>query len=297
VVLTAGGGINVLTDSIFIAVEKANYNAIVDGVVGGIAKIALVVILAGTGAYGVFGAATGGFVAAAVASVLLMVKVLRWRPVFGEFRRILKPILHFSGMNYVGNILNLLPTLIVPLIVISRVGSAAAAYYYVAFQLASLLYAAAYSVEQAFLAEGAHSGAINRAVLMRSARILLALCIPAFIAVLLFGHQLLAAFGSSYGSNAESSLIPLTAAVFPIAAYNWCLTVLRLSNRLRAIVWSNSVYAAAVIGLALILAPRGVGAVAMAWPIGTSAGAVVAGVAAVRSLRRQRPSRRQHART
>jgi O-antigen/teichoic acid export membrane protein len=290
IALTIGGGVNVLTDSVFIAAGKAKYNAIVDGVIGGTAKIVLVVLLAGTGAYGVFGAATGGFLAAALASILLMARVLDWRPVFGDFGRILKPILRFSGMNYVGNILNLLPTLIVPLIVISRVGSSAAAYYYVAFQLASLLYSAAYSVEQAFLAEGAHTGSIDKAVLMRSARILLALCIPAFIVVLLFGHQMLSAFGANYGRNAESSLIPLTAAVFPIAAYNWSLTVLRLANRLRAIVWSNAVYAGAVIILALVLAPRGLGGVALSWPIGTTAGALVAGGAAISSVRRRRQS-------
>jgi O-antigen/teichoic acid export membrane protein len=294
VVLTAGGGLNVLTDSVFIAAGKAKYNAIVDGVVGGVAKIVLVVVLAGTGAYGVFGAATGGFMAAALASIVLMIKMLHWRPVFGDISRVIKPILRFSGMNYVGNILNLLPTLVVPLIVIGRVGPSAAAYYYVSFQLASLLYSAAYSVEQAFLAEGAHSGAIDKAVLVRSARILLALCIPSFIVVLLFGHQLLSAFGPDYGTNAESSLIPLTAAVLPIAAYNWCLTVLRLTNRLHAIVWSNAVYAAAIIGLALALAPRGLGAVAISWPIGTTAGALVAGGAALQSLRRARVPEPEH---
>ena len=119
-----------------------------------------------------------------------------------------KPILSFSGMNYVGNILNLLPTLVVPLIVVSKVGTSEAAYYYVSFQLASLLYSAAYSVENAFLAEGSQSATVSRAILMRSARILIALCASSFIVVLLFGHLMLSAFGAKYGSNAESSLVP-----------------------------------------------------------------------------------------
>jgi len=294
VVLTAGGGVNLLTDSVFIAAGKSNYTAVVDGIVGGVAKITLIVLFTGAGAYGVFGAAGGGFVAAAVGSILLIARVLRWRPVFGGFSHVLKPILSFSGVNYVGNILNLLPTLIVPLIVVTRIGTDAAAYYYVSFQLASLLYSAAYAVENAFLAEGSHGAAVSRAMLMRSARILIALCATSFIVVLLFGHLMLSAFGAKYGSNGESSLVPLTAAVLPLGAYYWCLTVLRLANQLRAVVWCNAVYAVAIIGLAFVLAPRGLQAVAMAWPIGTTIGTLVAGGATIGLLRRKSPPPRPH---
>ena len=135
---------------------------------------------------------------------------------------------------------------------------------------------------------------MSRAVLMRSVRILLALCVPAFIVVILFGHELLMAFGPNYANNAESSLIPLTAAVLPIAANGWFLNVLRLSNQLTAIVWSNIVYAVAIIGLAWVLAPHGLGAVAIAWPIGTSVGALVAGVAAIGSIKGNRSSGTVH---
>jgi O-antigen/teichoic acid export membrane protein len=294
VLLTTGGGINVLTDSVFIAAEKAGYNAFVDGVVGGMARIILVVVLAGTGAFGIFCAATGGFTAAALASLLLIAKALGWRPEFKDFGRVLKPVIRFSGVNYVGNVLNLVPSLIVPLIVLDRIGAAAAAYYYIAFQLASVLYSAAFSVEQAFLAEGAHMGVIGKSVLVRSLRILLALCLPAFVLVILFGHEVLMLFGANYAHNAESGLIPLTAAALPIAAKHWSLTVLRLSNRLKAIVWGNIVYAVTISGLAWGLAPHGLGALAMAWPIGSSAGALVAGVAAIRAIRHDRP--RQHRR-
>ena len=45
----------------------------------------------------------------------------------------LKPVLRFTGVNYVAGVLSLLPTLIVPLIVLNRLGSDDAAYYYVAY--------------------------------------------------------------------------------------------------------------------------------------------------------------------
>lgn len=290
VILTAGSGLNSLTDAVFIAAGKASYNAVIDGVVGGAIKIIALIALVGGGAYGIFGAAAGGLASGAVTALLIMMKVFHWRPQFGDWGELLRPVLRFAGVNYVGNVFSLLPALVVPLIVLNRVGASGVAYYYVSFQLANLLYQAAYSVEQAFLVEGASEVVISRAVLMRSVRVLLALCIPSFFGVILFGRQLLAAFGSNYGSHAEGILIPLTVAVLPIAAYNWFLTILRLSNKLKEIVWSNIVYSVGIMGLAWVLAPHGLSALAIAWPVGTLAAAVVSGVAAMRVIRRNRSS-------
>jgi O-antigen/teichoic acid export membrane protein len=295
VLLTAGAGINLLTDSVFIAAGKSQYNILIDGVIGGGTKIILVIVLAGAGAYGVFGAASGGFVASAAASLFLMIKVLHWRPEFKNFRQVLKPVLAFSGTSYAGNVLALLPILVVPLIILARIGASDEAYYYVSYQLATLLYQAVYAVEQSFLSEGAGADVINRAFLMRSVRILAALCIPAFILVVLFGHQLLAAFGPKYASHTGNMLIVLSVAVFPIAASNWCMTVLRLlTNKLRAIVWACAVSDVVIIGLAWVWAPRGVEAVAMAWPLGCTAGFLVIVVPAVKALRRSRSTRQHH---
>jgi O-antigen/teichoic acid export membrane protein len=295
ILLTAGAGVNLITDSVFIAAGKSQYNALVDGVIGGGIKVVLVFFLISAGSYGIFGAATGGYLAAAAASLILMARVLKWRPQFGKFVQALKPVLSFSGTNYASSILNLLPNLIVPLIVLDRIGTSAEAYYYVSFQLATLLYQAVFSVEQSFLSEGAGLDGLNRAVLMRSIRILLGLCIPAFTLVILFGHQLLSAFGPAYARNTGSTLIPLAAAVFPIAANNWFTTVLRLvTNKLRPLVWGNAVCAVVIIGLAWVLAPHGLVAVATAWPIGVAAGTAIVGVPAVTALRRSlatQPSR------
>jgi O-antigen/teichoic acid export membrane protein len=295
VLLTAGAGINLLTDSVFIAAGKSQYNILIDGVIGGGTKIILVVVLAGAGAYGVFGAASGGFVASAVVSLFLMIKVLHWRPEFRNFRQVLKPVLSFSGTSYAGSVLALLPILVVPLIILDRIGASDEAYYYVSYQLATLLYQAVYSVEQSFLSEGAGADVISGAVLMRSMRILAAFCIPAFILVVLFGHQLLAAFGPKYANHTGRMLIVLSLAVFPIAAFNWCMTVLRLlTNKLGSIVWANAVSDVFIIGLAWVWAPRGVEAVAMAWPLGCTAGFLVIIVPAAKALRRSRSTRQHH---
>jgi O-antigen/teichoic acid export membrane protein len=291
ILLTAATGVNLLTDSVFIAAGKSSYNAVVDGLIGGSFRIVAILLLAGGGAFSIFGAASVGYASAAIVSLLLMTRVLRWRPDLRDFRGVLKPVLRFSGANYAGNVFNLLPSLVVPLILLSRLGATTEAYYYVAFQLAAVLYTATSAVEQAFLAEGASSGQMDRGLLMRSMRILLAFCLPAFVLILFLGHFALAAFGAKYSAHAAGCLIALAAGLLPQAAANWFLTVLRLSNRLRAIVWSNGVYGAVVIGLTWFLAPHGLTVVALSWPIGTCAAALVAGLAAKQALSQGREVR------
>ena len=52
--MTGAIAVNTLTDNVFIALRKAKYTVLVDGVIGGFGKIALAFVVAGAGAYGLF---------------------------------------------------------------------------------------------------------------------------------------------------------------------------------------------------------------------------------------------------
>lgn len=276
VVLAAAASVNLLTDSVFVASRRAGFCALTDGAIGGTSKIVCAVALAGAGAYGVFAASTGAFAASALVSIALIVIALRWRPTLRNPLATLMPLLRFSAANYVANILNLLPVLVVPLIVLDRLGARDAAYYFVAFQIATLLYSAAYAVGQAFLAEGSHTGVDRRQLFKRSRRILVALYLPAVIVVMLAARWVLLVFGAKYSAFGTSSLILLAVAAVPIAACNWSWTVLRLLGHLTAIVVSSAIYTVAICALAWFLAPAGLAALTAAWPLGALAAALVA---------------------
>ncbi len=195
VFLAVAGSVNLLTDSIFIGLRQARFNALVDGVFGGVAKIVAALAVAGTGAYGLFVASVVGYVVAAVASLVLIGTFAKVRVSLRGARAVLQPLLRFSAANYVGNLLTLLPTFVVPLIVLDRVGVHASAYYYIAYLMVSLLFAAVFAVEQTFLAEGSQAGADLRAVMRRSWRLLALFCIPATVLLALGAHWLLLLFG------------------------------------------------------------------------------------------------------
>jgi O-antigen/teichoic acid export membrane protein len=293
-ILSAAAAVNVLTDSVFIAQRRAELCALTDGLIGGVGKIIFGLALAGTGAFGLFSASTGGYAASAVASIVLIVVVLRWRPSLRRPIQTLRPLLRFSGANYLANAFNLLPSVVVPLVVLDRLGPEPAAYYFVAFQMATLLYAAVNAVENAFLAEGSQADADWRAVRKRSRLLALALFVTGGIVLSAAAHWVLLAFGVQYSLHGTGCLVLLAIAVLPIAACNWAWTVLRLVGRLGALVLSTFVYAAAICSGAWFLAGHGLDALTAAWPLGAGVGAIVATIATA-ALAKKAPAR--HRRT
>jgi O-antigen/teichoic acid export membrane protein len=275
ILLTGAAAVNLMTDAIFIASRRAGLCALTDGAVGGTAKILLAVLLAGAGAYEIFAAATSAFASSAVVSILLILAVLRWRPKFGNPVRVLRPLLKFATANYFGNVMNMLPVLIVPLLVLDRLGARPAAYYFVAFQMATLLYSGAYAVSQSFLAEGSHAEANRRELRRRSKRALMALYFPSVLALVVIARWVLLVFGTRYSQHGAGTLMLLAVAALPIAACNWSWTVLRLSSHLHAIVLTSGLYAVSICGLAWFLAPHGLTALAAAWPVGAALCAAV----------------------
>jgi O-antigen/teichoic acid export membrane protein len=286
VLLSGAAAINLFTDSIFIASRRTGVNAVVDGGVGGVSKLLLIGVLAGSGTYGLFCASVGGFAAAALASVVLSWTLLHYRPEFKGALDTMRPLLRFSGANYLGNVFNLLPTLVVTLIVLDRLGAQAAGYYFIAFQFANLLYAGSYAVEANFLAEGAHGEERLTTLMWRSGKVLIYLAVPAALAGTLLAHWIMLVFGGQYAAHGSDALMIMALGTIPVSAQNWLVTVLRLSGQLAAITVCNVVYAVAICGLAWILAPHGLTPVGAAWLLGPAIGAVAALVAVLWGVHR-----------
>jgi O-antigen/teichoic acid export membrane protein len=297
VLLTAAAAVNQITDTVFIASRKSAMCALTDAVVGGSSKIVFCLIFAGAGAFGIYGASIGGFATAASASIYLIMATFGWRPTFKRIVPTLKPLLKFSGVNYAANAVELLPTLIVPLIVLDRLGARDAAYYSVAFQMSGLLYTAVYAVEAAFLAEGSQPGADWRAVRASSRRLAVKLFVPGAVVMALAAHWILLAFGAKYSQDGTTSLELLAVSVVPLAACNWAWTVLRLTNGFTGLLISNATYSVAICVFAWFLAPHGLTATAAAWVLGSAVAAIVGTVFSARASKEEpsRPRPEKHA--
>lgn len=268
VVLTAFSAVNLVTDSVFIAYRAAKYNFIVDGLLQSGAKLALVVAFTGLGAYGIFAASGVAAVAAVGLSLFFMARGFAYRPKVQIARRVVRRVFAFSSLNYLANLVNIAPILLLPLIVINVRGPSQAGYYFIAFQIANLLNAVTYAVSQALFAEGSYASTVFAPLVRRSAKLLALTVLPASAFLALTGHWLLLAFGAGYSSHSTVTLVIFAASCPAVALKVWTSTILRLKMQLAGLIWSNVIYLISICGLAALWAHRGLPWVAGAWLLG-----------------------------
>lgn len=268
-----------LTDAVFIARREARYNLLVDGVVQGLTKLVLPLVLISAGAYGIFAAT--GFASAfdVVVSLVLIVVVLRYQPRMRLNLGVIRQGIGFSAANYAANLLNLVPTLVLPIAVIDELGTRPAAYYYIAFAIANLLNAIAYSTCQALFAEGSHGDTARSVLVRRSARLLALATVPVGALVAALAPVLLLVFGEQYSRHATITLVVFSLGVVPVAACTWTMTLLRVTRQLPALIVSSVAYAAVMCVLAVWWARSGLVYVGLAWDIGNVVTALLAGAA------------------
>ena len=163
-----------------------------------------------------------------------------------------------------------------PMIALQRLGSEDEAYYFMAFQVANILYTASHSIGDATFAEASHDVSRLGECLRRSARLNLFIGVPAVLVVSLAAGLLLRLFGDSYAQNAHGVLVVLAVGALAVALNNWSSNALRIVGRIRPLVSSNIVYALASIGMAEVTAGRGLLWIAWAWVAGNLLSGLIA---------------------
>ena len=268
--------VNLLTDSVFMAARLPQYNLLVDGVIQSLSKLAMPIFLVTFGAVGIVASTGVGFAVAVTASIIAMCLRLGFRPElrFGGTR--LREQARYSAASYGSALLNLLPQLVLPLLALARLGSEAEAYYFMAFQIANMVYTASHSIGDATFAEASHDPSLLGECLRRSARLNLIVLVPAVAVLTLGGGLVLGLFGQVYAAHARGLLVLLVAGAFAVALNNWSSNALRVVGRMRAFVVSNVFFAVVSIGLAFATASRGLIWVGAAWVAGNLVSGLVA---------------------
>jgi polysaccharide pyruvyl transferase WcaK-like protein/O-antigen/teichoic acid export membrane protein len=295
VTLTALSAMNLATDSVFVAFREARYNLIVDGIFQSLVKLALPLALIGLGAFGIYLATGAGAAVAVVLSLLLMIRRFHYRPGLTFNVDFVRRIRTFSGATYTAHLLNLSPILVLPIIVLSKLGAAAAGFFFIAFQLASLINAVAFAVSQSLFAEGSQVGANLQRLAVRSAIVVTSLITPIAFGLAVTGRFFLQFFGRQYARNAASTLTLLSLAAVPVAVNAWSSTLLKVTKQLRALVVVNVVYALIICGGAWVAAHKGLTWVGGAWLLGNSVSAVLAIAVLLPELRRRTTTARGYA--
>ena len=287
VILTAAAAANLLTDSAFIALRGAKYNLLVDGIVQSLIKLALVAPLVALGAFGLYVAYGLSAVVAVVLSVALLCSVMGLRPRPGR-PGTLRGYLGYSGGTYVSACLNLLPILAIPLIVLNEQGAEEAGYYFVAFQIATLLNSISFAICESAFAEGAHDAGQLRTVARRSAKLAFTAQTAGALLTAIAAPYVLGFFGSSYSDNATELLIVLALGSIAVAFNTWTSMLLKLTgNGMSWLIGSHFVYAVGIIAGAQILAGRDLVWIGVVWGAGNAVCGLIALIGITESRRRE----------
>jgi O-antigen/teichoic acid export membrane protein len=234
--------------------------------------------------------ALGAFIARVIADLfgfvtfgaLVARKGHKFRPTIDV--AVTKEIAKFSAGMYVANIIGGMPQLLLPLIVLSRVGASQAAYWSIAISIGSLMFSLPSTVTQALLPEVSLRPAERRLLLRRSTYLITVIVLPALIIGFVGAPYLLALFGRSYVTG---TLAPLRWLMFAglITMLNYVTgAILFIAKKSTMITIVNVVDAILVLGLVTLWATD-VTQVAIAWVIGDVGNTVLFGVFAFVALR------------
>jgi O-antigen/teichoic acid export membrane protein len=108
-----------------------------------------------------------------------------------------KESLRFSFMNYLANVLYILPLLLLPIIVLNALSPQDAARFFIAFQLGSMMLLVPDSISRSLFVEGYDKENFKNAT-RRAIILIYSLLIPTFIGLYLFGDIVLSFFGKGY---------------------------------------------------------------------------------------------------
>lgn len=267
VLMTMGAALCTVADYIFMAFRRSGF-VLGKGIVLSVAKVGLLFVLVSQHAYGLFLAASLGMVLAFVFSVVAIKfsHSLRLRPWLS--RTHIKSTARFAGSNYVSGLLESLPVSILPILIINQFESKQAAYFYIAFMIANLLYRIPVAVTQSFFAESSSSSEALRDSLLRTCKMLMLMLAPAILVLIILGKYLLLIFGKSYSDTGYHLLIFFSLAAIPVSLGYIFETLLRVWHRHWQLVSSSAVRAVTIIGFSYVFMQHSFIGIGLGWLIG-----------------------------
>jgi O-antigen/teichoic acid export membrane protein len=273
-VFVAATALNVLTDSIFLSINRLWSYLKLNGVLLGVAKCGLPFLLAGAGAMGLYGSVGGAILLCAVASLWVIFRNVPGRRSLTPSRELLDSA-RFAGAGYLTYVLYVVPQLVFPLLVINALGSARGGVFFISVQIVTLQNAVTLAIANSTYAEAERNPHMRRKI-VRHGGITLAICAFASTAVMfVMAPYFLHIFGSHYAQQGTATLRILSFSISAAAFNYWSAIRLRIAHHLPAMILVQLVSTTVMLGIAVFAAPYGTVWVAAAWGIGHVVGGVV----------------------
>ena len=245
-----------LLESIFIARRVARYVFLKNFLLSFI-KIILPIFLVSLGTWGVIASVELSIFASLILGCILLFRNLKYKPVFRLDIQVLKQTKRFTLGNYIGNIFGVLPTTLIPIIVVAQLGSSNGAYYYMPLMIVGFLNVIPSAASQSLLAEASHNEQHLGKHLTKAILHIYLILIPLAVLVIVFSASILSVFGANYALKG-TMVLQLLAIASVIGAANYIGdTLLNIKKRSSLYVFMNAFNSILIVVLVLLLASKG----------------------------------------
>jgi len=215
VIFTAVWALTIQMTSVFVAQRSSRFVLIKESVFG-TTKIPIMMALTISGSLGIF---LGWGIGALIGFVLGLIILIKYLPGYSPHISlkwdILQDSFYFSFWNYIATIFNAMPGTLLPVIITNILDAETAAYFYMAWMIANILYAVPIQVSQSLFAEGANTPHMLRENLKKAIIFIYLSIIPAILFIFILGNYLLSLFGEQYAENGFLVLQLLAVAAVP----------------------------------------------------------------------------------
>ncbi|OPX76909.1 MAG: Polysaccharide biosynthesis protein [Methanosaeta sp. PtaB.Bin018] len=269
IIFTATGVIGLLLNSIFIA-NRLSKNVLLKDSIFGISKIPLTMFAIFLGAFGIFFAWGIALMISSIIGMALLFKIIpQYKPKIFIEKELIRNMFHFSFWNYIAHVLSLAPASILPIMITNMLSADAAAYFYISWMIANLLFSIPAQSTQALLAECSNFEQKIRENINKSLKFILLLLIPPIVIILFMGDKLLLLFGREYSIESFKMLQLLAISAFPYSINSLFISIKRVKKETNSVVLIYFIMAfIALVGSYMLVPYMGLTGVGIAWLFG-----------------------------
>lgn len=254
-------------ESIFIAYRATIY-IVYKNFLFSILKIILPFLLFKMGSFAIIVSLTIAFLVSFLTNFAWLIFKFNYRPGFQLDWNILREIRIFAAGNYIGNIFGILPTNIVPLIILSQLGASEAAFFYMPMMIISFLNIIPSASSQSLFAEVSHDESKFAMHLRSSIKNLFLIMLPVAVVLFASGSFILNFFGPDYAQEGTRPLQIIIIASLIGALNYFGGTLLNIKKNMRAYVGMNVLNSCIIVILTAVFAQYGLTSIAYAWLCG-----------------------------
>ena len=254
-------------DAGLVAIRSSN-TILTKNLIGSVAKVAALLLLAGSRSSGLLISYGIGLVLSTLISGAALGSRLEGQIAGFRSFLMLRDHLSFTSVTYVATIMGILPLTVVPLEVLVVRGATETARFAVAFLIVGFLNLIPSTVAQVLFAETSRKGVPLGRQLRKAIRGVYILLVPALIIILAGAPLLLRLFGTEYSITATNCLRVLALSTLFTGGTYLVDSLLIARDRTTAYIFINTANAALVLGCVGVLLDRGLTAAAVGWALG-----------------------------